>query len=226
MCGRFVQKSERKIITEEFYILGFLNDVYISYNIAPGQNAGVIINEGKNLYSQFKWGLVPSWSKDTKIGYKMINARAETVAQKPSFRSAFAARRCLVPVDGFYEWKKIGSNKAPFFIYSNTGRPLSLGGLWEAWQDTEGKSLRTFTIITTEANKSLEDIHHRMPVIVPPDKRSLWLDGNIKQKGKLLDILEPYAGEEIIFHEVDRFVNSPKNNLPECIKKVIDGTKG
>ena len=226
MCGRFVQKSERKIITEEFYILEFLNDVFISYNIAPGQNAGVIINEGKNLYSQFKWGLVPSWSKDMKIGYKMINARAETVTQKPSFRSTFAARRCLVPVDGFYEWKKIGSNKVPYFIHSGTGRPFSLGGLWEAWQDTEGKSLKTFTIITTEANKSLEDIHHRMPVIVPPDKRSLWLDGNVKQKGKLLDILEPYAGEEIIFHEVDRFVNSPKNNSPECIKEVLDGTKG
>ena len=168
MCGRFVQKSERKIITGEFYILEFLNDISISYNVAPGQNAGVIINEGKNVYSLFKWGLVPSWSKDMKIGYKMINARAETVAQKPSFRSAFAARRCLVPVDGFYEWKKKGSQKVPFFIYNNTGKPFSLGGLWETWQDPEGKLLKTFTIITTEANNFMKDIHHRMPVIVPP----------------------------------------------------------
>ncbi len=225
MCGRFVQKSERKIITEEFYILEFLNDVFISYNVAPGQNAGVIINEGKNLYSMFKWGLVPSWSRDTKTSYKMINARAETITQKPSFRSAFAARRCLVPVDGFYEWGEKGSAKVPFFIYNNTGKPFSLGGLWDTWQGPDGKLLKTFTIITTEANKSLKDIHQRMPVIVPPDKRARWLDGNIKQKGKLLDLLDPYDGDEIGFHEVARFVNSPKNNSPECIKKVTDGTK-
>jgi putative SOS response-associated peptidase YedK len=222
MCGRFVQKSERRIITEEFYILDFLSDVFVSYNVSPGQNAGVIINEGKNLYSLFKWGLVPSWSKDKKSGYKMINARAETVAQKPSFRSAFAARRCLVPADGFYEWKKSGSVKVPFYIFSKTGHPFSLGGLWETWQEPDGNLLKTFTIITTEANASLKNIHDRMPVIVPPDKRSRWLDGNIKQKGKLLDMLEPYEGEDIGYHEVSRFVNSPKNNSPECIRAATD----
>jgi len=139
MCGRFTQKSERKIITEEFYIQEFLSDVYISYNIAPGQNAGVVIRDRVNKYAQFRWGLVPFWADDPKIGYRMINARAETVAEKPSFRKAFVKRRCIIPADGFYEWKKEGAYKTPFFVTHRSGRPVGFAGLWEVWQPKEAR---------------------------------------------------------------------------------------
>lgn len=222
MCGRFVQKSERKIITEEFYVQEFLDDVFISYNVAPGQNAGVITNDGKNRYALIRWGLVPSWADDIQIGYKMINARAETVSQKPSFRSAFSKRRCLIPADGFYEWKKEGSFKVPFYIYNKSENPISLAGLWETWNDPEGNPLKTFTIITTEANDALKDIHSRMPVIIPPEKRSTWLDPEMSEKDRLLGLLIPYGKTELVSHKVSRIVNSPKNNSPECVRPVSD----
>jgi putative SOS response-associated peptidase YedK len=222
MCGRFIQKSERKIITEEFYVQEFLDEVIISYNIAPGQNAGIILNDGKNVYAQYKWGLVPSWAKDSSIGNKMINARAETVREKPSFRNAFKSRRCLVPTDGFYEWKQKEKYKIPYYIYSKSEIPISMAGLWEGRKDKEGNTIHTFTIITTEANSALEELHHRMPVIIPPDKRALWLDHQNTDPGELSSLLKPYDAGALTFHEVSRFVNSPKNNAPECIAPVSD----
>ncbi len=217
MCGRFIQKSERKIITEEFYVQEFLDEVIISYNIAPGQNAGIILNKGKNVYAQYKWGLVPSWAKDPSIGNKMINARAETAQEKPSFRQAFKSRRCLIPADGFYEWKKEGKYKIPFYIYNKSEKPISMAGLWEGWKDKEGKTIHTFTIITTDANSVLEELHNRMPVIIPPEKRAFWLDPNNDATAQLASLLEPYDASALTFHEVSRFVNSPQNNTPQCI---------
>ena len=221
MCGRFIQKSERKIITEDFYVQEFFNEVIISYNVAPGQNAGIILNDGKNRYVQYKWGLVPSWAKDPQIGYKMINARAETVPEKPSFKSAFKSRRCLIPVDGFYEWKKGDKFKVPYFIFHRSERPLSLAGLWETWKDKDEKPLHTFTIITTEANELLRELHDRMPVIIPPEKREPWLDPATTDSDEIVDLLKPYDESGLDFHEVSRIVNSPQNNTPECIAPVF-----
>ncbi len=223
MCGRFTQKSERRIIGEEFYVREFSDEIIVSYNLAPGQNAGVIINEGINRYVRFKWGLVPSWADDPKIGYRMINARAETVTEKPSFRKAFTKRRCLIPADGFYEWKKCDKYKVPFYIYHNLEKPLGFAGLWEKWVSQDGRPLFTFTIITTKANNQLREIHDRMPVIIPKDKRELWLQPEVAAGAELFPLLEPYRYEDLVYHEVSRMVNSPKNNSPECLKPVSSG---
>jgi putative SOS response-associated peptidase YedK len=219
MCGRFVQKAERKIITEEFYVREFIDEVVTSYNVAPGQNAGIIINRGNNVYVQYRWGLVPSWAKDPQIGNKMINARAETVAQKPSFKSAFRNRRCLVPVDGFYEWKRTGGYKIPYFIHHRSKKPFSLAGLWETWKGPEGSPRSTFTIITTDANAALHPIHERMPVVIPAEKRLFWLDSAADIQN-LETLLVPFNSSELFFHEVSRLVNSPDNNSPQCIVPV------
>ena len=224
MCGRFIQKAERKIIGEEFYIALFINDIITSYNVAPGQNAGIIINRGDNVYVQHRWGLVPSWAKDQKIGNRMINARAETVAQKPSFKSAFKSRRCLVPVDGFYEWKRTDGYKLPYYIHHRSERPFSLAGLWETWKSPEGSDLRTFTIITTDASSALRTLHDRMPVVIPPEKRPMWLDSAADTQD-LETLLVPYDSAELQFHQVSRMVNSPNNNSPQCIIPVESDSK-
>jgi putative SOS response-associated peptidase YedK len=229
MCGRFTQKSERKVISLEFYIHDFISDVLVSYNITPGQDAGVIIGNGQNRYVRYRWGLVPFWAKDPSIGNRMINARAETITEKPSFRQAFASRRCLVPADGFYEWRKQGSFKTPFYIHHRSNRPMSFAGLWENWnpkgegkaasQTRESEALYTFTIITTEASDKLRGLHDRMPVIIPPEKRELWLDREA-DAAELEGMLVSFDSPEIDFYEVSRMVNSPMNNTPACIEPV------
>ncbi len=217
MCGRFIQKSERRIITEEFYVQEFVDEVIRSYNVAPGQKAGVIINDGENKYVQYQWGLVPYWAKDPSIGNKMINARAETIIDKPSFKAAFRSRRCLIPVDGFYEWKKEEKYKVPYFIFQRSETPFSLAGLWETWNGPDENPLNTFTIITTDANTLLKELHNRMPVIIPPEKRKMWLNPINTNSIELTDFLKPYPESALDFYEVSRFVNSPQNNSPECI---------
>ena len=236
MCGRFTQKSERKIISLEFYIKDFLSDVLINYNVAPTQDAGVIVSDDVYRYVRYRWGLVPFWSKDSKIGNRMINARAETVAEKPGFRNAFVKRRCLVPADGFYEWKKENGFKTPYYIYHATDNPMSFAGLWESWtprteneprleedlfsQETEKPApLHTFTIITTGANEKLKQLHDRMPVIIPPEMRDVWLNPKT-ERDQLIDLLRPLPPEQTVFHEVSRMVNSPQNNSPECIDPI------
>lgn len=227
MCGRFTQKSERRIITEEFYITEFLDPVLTSYNVAPGSDAGVILGPGSSpRYARYRWGLVPSWAKDPGIGNRMINARSETVREKPSYRQAFRKRRCIVPVDGFYEWRKDGGLKVPYFIRQPSGRPFSLAGLWETWEDPDAHPLRTFTILTTNANARLRDIHDRMPVVIPPDGRALWLDGGEGAHGEggdeeaLLALLAPSPDPLLEYYEVSRIVNSPRNDSPACIEPV------
>ena len=230
MCGRFTQKAERKIISLEFYIKDFLSDVLVNYNVAPTQDAGVIISDDVYRYVRYRWGLVPFWSKDPKIGNRMINARAETVAEKPGFRNAFVKRRCLVPADGFYEWKKENGFKTPYYIYHATRKPISFAGLWESWTPRPEKEelqpeaekpapLHTFTILTTGANEKLKQLHDRMPVVIPPEMRDVWLNPNT-QRDRLIELLQPLPSEEVEFHEVSRMVNSPQNNSPDCINPV------
>lgn len=235
MCGRFTQKSERKIISLEFYIKDFLSDVLVNYNVAPSQDAGVIVRDNVYRYVRYRWGLVPFWSKDPKIGNRMINARSETVAEKPSFRNAFAKRRCLVPADGFYEWKKENEYKTPYYIYHATGKPMSFAGLWESWTpqaEPKGQQpeadlfssgeekpppLHTFTIITTGANEKLKELHDRMPVVITPEMRDVWLNPDT-HTDQLVELLQPLPSKEIEFHEVSRIVNTPQNNSQECIE--------
>ena len=234
MCGRFTQKSERKVLEEEFFIQEFTDHVVVSYNVAPGQKAGIVINDGTTRYVQFFWGLVPSWSKDPKIGSRMINARGETVADKPSFKGPFRTKRCIVPADGFYEWQKRDNRKVPFYIHSSTGRPFGLAGLWECWrpkeirqqEDGNSKPLYTFTIITTQASPALSALHDRMPVIIQKERIGQWLSG-VERSDEMYSpgqqserLLVPYSGGDLSFHEVSRFVNSPGNNSPECIEPV------
>jgi len=221
MCGRFIQKSERRIIAEEFYIREFAAPPVVSYNVAPGRTAGVILGGAEgNRYDRFRWGLVPSWAKDSAVGNRMINARSETIGEKPSYRNAFRKRRCLVPVDGFYEWKKDGKRKIPFLIRERTGRPFSLAGLWESWDDPGGKRLLTFTILTTDANARLKELHDRMPVVIPPEARSAWLDPSADDPRPLFRLLKPAEETLLDFYEVSRYVNSPLNDTPECMEPV------
>jgi putative SOS response-associated peptidase YedK len=151
----------------------------------------------------------------------MINARAETAQEKPSFKQALKSRRCLIPADGFYEWKREEKYKVPYFIYDKSEKPISMAGLWEGWKDKEGKKIHTFTILTTGANSILEALHNRMPVIIPPDKRALWLDPQ-NTEPELSSLLKPYDASALTFHEVSRFVNSPQNNAPQCIVPLSD----
>lgn len=237
MCGRFTQKSERSVIIREFYIQDFVSEVYISYNVAPSEQAGVVLRDpesgkGGNLYARFRWGLVPFWADDSAIGNRMINARAESVSGKASFKNAFKHRRCLVPVDGFFEWKKRGGQKQPHYVHHTSGRPMGLAGLWEAWDGSRnpprpavrerppgsGNLLYTFTVITVEANSKIRELHDRMPVIVPPDRRDDWLRCAPEDSKRLEGLLVPAPPGEIDFYRVSRAMNSPQNKSPHCIE--------
>jgi putative SOS response-associated peptidase YedK len=163
---------------------------------------------------------VPPWGRELNDGYKMINARAETVAEKPSFRQAFVRHRCLVVADGFYEWKNEGGRKRPFYVHLKNGQPFGMAGLYNLWTSPEGKQVCTATIITTDANEDLKQIHDRMPVIAPPDACALWLDPSVHEKERLLPLLEPYPAKEMELYEVSTRVNSPKNDAVVNIERL------
>jgi len=221
MCGRFELHSAFEIIARLFGLSGEARIVPTGYNIAPGRDIAIIVNDGgTNRITTCRWGFVPSWGKDLSDGYKMINARAETVAEKPSFRQAFVRHRCLVVADGFYEWKTEGEKKKPVYVHLKSGRPFGMAGLYNLWTSPEGEQVCTGTIITTDANESLKPVHDRMPVIAPPDKYDLWLDPDVHEKEKLLPILKPYPDEELELYEVSTRVNSPKNDSAENIEKI------
>jgi putative SOS response-associated peptidase YedK len=221
MCGRFTRISSLEEILEEFEIAESACDLGPSYNITPTQPIAVIQEEGgtRRLVS-LRWGLIPSWAKDPAIGHKMINARAETLAQKPSFRTAFKKRRCLIVADGFYEWQKRGTAKVPLYIRLQSGKPFGFAGLYEYWTSPEGEILATCAIITTEANDLMRPIHQRMPVILSKEHHALWLDPTIEDEALLLALLEPFAGDAMEAYEVSRLVNSPQNNSPACLEPV------
>lgn len=246
MCGRFSLSTPLAVIQGAFpwlVVPDQLADPGVEpgagsfgmsarFNIAPGQTVAVaadVANSGQARLEHFQWGLVPSWAKDVKIGYKMINARAETVAEKPSFRRAFTRRRCLVLADGFYEWKKHdkGRGKTPHLIRLRGGRPFAMAGLWESWQgDGRAEPLRTCTIITTDANDLLAPIHNRMPVILPEAAHQRWLGigahgvSDREDSEALQDLLRPFPESEMEHYPVSTRVNSPANDTPECLEPV------
>ena len=167
-----------------------------------------------------RWGLVPSWAKDPKIGNRMINARSETVTEKPSFRTSFKRRRCLIPADGFYEWKREGKAKKPMLITANPGGLFAFAGLWETWKQPDGSWLLTCAIITTSANEFMKSIHDRMPVILPREAEASWLDPEEQDTAMLSELLLPYDSDRMEGYEVSTLVNSPRNNFPEVIEPV------
>ena len=218
MCGRFTQTATTEQLIEEF-MLEESFDVEARYNIAPTQTiTAVRASDGKRKLALLKWGLVPSWSKDPSIGARMINARSETVAEKPSFRSAFKKRRCIVPSSGFYEWQKVEGKKEPYFVSLRDKRPFGIAGLWESWEGPDG-FLETCTLLTTSANELVHTIHERMPVILSRDDYGRWLDMNSKPD-ELQGLLHPYSSEMMEMYRVDKLVNSPKNDDPSCIAPV------
>lgn len=198
MCGRFVLVTDLSVIARDFDIPDAPFSFSPNRNISPGQQiAAVIRRDNQHILASYLWGLIPFWAKDPSIGAKLINARAETVTQKPSFKNAFARRRCLIPADGFYEWKKEEKKKIPYYFFLKSGRPFCFAGLHETWIPSDKQPVHTCTIITTQANEVVSPIHNRMPVIIPKDMQSLWLDTTIQDASKLLDILKPCPAEEL-----------------------------
>ena len=218
MCGRFALSIPLSKIAEYFEALNRC-DLTTSFNIAPTQDVACLINDGEKKIVTFKWGLVPSWAKDPSIGYKMINARSETVAEKPSYRNALKKRRCIIVADGFYEWKHVDKIKTPYFIHLKDNIPFGFAGLYEHWEDTEGKVIDSCTIITTDANDLVKSIHNRMPVILDKEQANKWIDMKLDSI-EVLPYLTPYPPELMQMYEVSPLINSLKLNSPDCIKPV------
>jgi len=188
------------------------------FNIAPTQPVAVVPNDGRNKLDFFVWGLIPSWAKDPNIGSRLINARAETLHEKPSFRTAFRRRRCLVLADGFYEWRQAERGKTPMYIRLASGKPFAFAGLWESWNSPDGSNVLSCTIITTQPNELMATIHNRMPVILPEEAYPIWLESSEADPQRLTGLLKPYPAEQMQAYPVSPLVNSPKNDLPELIR--------
>ena len=222
MCGRFEIHSAIEVIAEIFGIADRDLEYPPHYNIAPSQDILIVVNDGKRRLIKSRWGFVPSWSRDLDASYRMINARAETVASSKAFKSAFEKQRCLVVADGFYEWRKEGTTRKPFYVRLKSHKPFGFAGLYNAWRSPDGELLTMSTIITTGANQLVMPIHERMPVIAPADKYDLWLDPRVQDSSVLPGLLNPYPSEEMELFPVTPKVNSFKYDSPESIEP-LDG---
>lgn len=214
MCGRFSLPAEDYEIKKRFGVEVDPGVYQPCFNCAPMQNLPVISNDKPGKLSFYRWGLIPFWAKETSIGNKLINARAESAMEKPSFKHAMNKRRCLVPATGFFEWKQNG-NKQPYFFHLRNKPIFSFAGLWESWEDREGNIIQSFTILTTEANETMKGIHHRMPVILPPEKEQEWLDISANPP---LELLTPFNPGRMDAYAVSIMVNKPENDYPEIVK--------
>jgi putative SOS response-associated peptidase YedK len=221
MCGRFIRQKEIDAIVRDLGVQDVACDLAPSYNVAPTQKVAVIIEDGVKQLVSVRWGLVPSWASDLSVGSRMINARAETILEKDSFKDAFKRRRCLVVADGFYEWRKTGKARQPIFIRLRSDRAFGFAGLYENWLSPEGENIRTCTIITTEPNEIMKPIHDRMPVIVSMEDEDTWLDPAMDDSARLLGLLKPYPAEKMETYEVSAIVNSVANDSPECLSSAM-----
>jgi putative SOS response-associated peptidase YedK len=220
MCGRFTQATDGEIIARVFE-LPETPALPPRYNIAPSQDvAAVRADDGGRRLVMLHWGLIPSWAKEPAMGARMINARAETLAEKPAFRSALRTRRCLIVADGFYEWRKVGAPKQPHYIRFRDGRPFGLAGLWERWHGEGGETVESCTIVTTQANELLAPIHDRMPVILEPEQHALWLDASVTDPERLGELLHPHAPDPMEAYPVSLLVNNPINDAPACRERL------
>ena len=195
-----------------------------SYNIAPTQNVLTCRanRDARAEITLMRWGLIPSWSKGESSKFVMINARAETITERPAYRTAFRFRRCLIPADGFYEWQRVAGGTQPFYIALGSHQPLMFAGLWERWRGSEGKSITSCAIITTEANETLKSIHHRMPVLLDDDQFEAWLDPTLTDSDELVGMLNPYTRAPMLAHPVSTFVNKASNNDERCRQSIAD----
>lgn len=219
MCGRFTLTIDPAELKEALPNVTFPAQFAPRYNIAPSQPVLALANDNTNQAAFFAWGLIPSWSKDPSMGNRLINARAETLAEKPSFRGSYKYKRCLIFANGFYEWQTIEGQKTkvPHFIHLVSGMPFAFAGLWDEWHSPDGSSIRSCTIITTEPNSLMSRLHNRMPVILPPEAYQEWLDPAPRQPAELNPLLTQHPAGEMAAHPVSTLVNSPANDRPECI---------
>ena len=225
MCGRFIQITGPETIRADLIDLEVdktaLEAFSPCYNIAPTRDILTVLNTVRPMLTLTRWGLIPCWARDASVGQRMINARAETLLAKPSFRDPFRKRRCMIFSDGFYEWKAAGGVRTPFFIRPGAGGPFGFAGLWDTWTDRQtGKQTVSSTIITTSANDAIREIHGRMPVILDPELYKTWLSAVQVPDDTLMNCLKPYAGPDMEVYEVSKLVNNPGNDLAECTRPV------
>ena len=219
MCGRFYLDVRQEELQRHF-ALSMMPTLTPRYNIAPSQEIAAILSAKQSRrLAWLHWGLVPFWSKDKKIGYRTINARAETVESKPAFRAAFKSRRCLIPASGFFEWKA-ENGKQPYCIRSNKHSLIAFAGLYEHWDDGKGDSIDSCTILVTQANTRIQPVHERMPVILKPADYSIWLDPGRQDAAKLKSLLAPWPEADTVVYPIGRRINNPRNDDPQCIAPV------
>ena len=224
MCGRFTLRAAPSVLAQQFAIFD-MPPIGPRFNIAPTQAVPVVRmnpweGDPRRELVALRWGLIPGWAKDPAIGNRMINARAETVAEKPAYRTAFRRRRCLVPADGFYEWQRIGPKKQPYFIHKLDDGPFALAGLWESWQAPDQSHIESFTVLTTEPNDVVRPIHDRMPVILNESDYSLWLDPAVKEPRVLAPLLKPYRADAMESYRVGPEVNKPGYEDASCVEPI------
>jgi putative SOS response-associated peptidase YedK len=220
MCGRFSMFSHVKALKERFKIEEILTSPEPKYNIAPAQRIATVVQRERRQLTEMRWGLVPSWAKDSKIGNRLINARAETVAGKPAFRNAFKKRRCLILADSFFEWQKAGEIKTPMLIRLKTQDPFAMAGLFEHWKMKSGKILESCAVVTTAANDFMKPIHARMPVILRRENEDKWLDPSLQDTTQVISFLQPCDEDLMEAYEVSTYVNSPQNQDSVVIRPV------
>ena len=218
MCGRYTLHKKADALTKRYNLATAPEGLRDNFNVAPGQIMPVVTEaeNGKRKMELMKWGLIPFWAKDPKVGYKLINARDDTIFDKPMWRNVILKKRCLIPADGFYEWKRPADgpakHKQPFYIHPKQTDIFSFAGVWEAWKDVEGKEWKTYSIITTEPNKEMAEVHNRMPVILHPEDEADWLEPSKAKREEVEPFLHPYQDNGLDMHPVSQDVNSTANN--------------
>jgi putative SOS response-associated peptidase YedK len=219
MCGRFTLDPTIKIY-KRFKIENRLDRLEARYNIAPSQDVPVIVRNSPNRIVWMRWGLIPHWAKDESIGSKMINARAETLTEKPSYRGLLRSKRCIVPASGFYEWQDTSKGKQPYYIHADASEYLPFAGLYDIWENPEGIEIYSFTIITTQPTVDLQAIHNRIPVILEPDAEDVWLNPDVTDPQELTPLLHPYTIRPLDFYKVSKAVNRAGFDAPEFIQRL------
>jgi len=222
MCGRFIQERSHTELAGIFDAVPLVDDPGGRFNVAPTDPASVVVErDGRRALTTYRWGLVPHWATDLSIGTRHINARAETLATSHAFRDSFTRRRCIVPADGFYEWRRLVDRRQPFVIHRTDGATLGLAGLWSGWRDpSTGEVRRTFAIVTSEANEAIAPLHDRMPVVLPRDAWATWLDPQRDDLGELQALLQPAPAEWLEVFAVQSLVNNVRNDGPELVRRL------
>jgi putative SOS response-associated peptidase YedK len=222
MCGRFIQERSHTELAGIFEAEPLTDDPGGRFNVAPTDPASVVVErDGQRGLTTYRWGLVPHWAADLSAAARHINARAETLATSPAFRDSFARRRCIVPADGFYEWRRLADGRQPFVIHRTDDAPLALAGLWSGWRDPSTHEVRrTFAIVTTQANEAISALHDRMPVVLPRDAWATWLDTKHADVGQLQALLQPAPPDQLEVFAVPPLVNNVRNDGPELVRRL------